>query len=100
MFSSATSLEASGEETTRLLNEVDSFQSTVLGLLDEVERRYRAEEKKEENKRGVKREVEEEQGKLVDASNPFRIAADASSPPTYRSQTLCVNFNSEEVHVT
>ncbi|GAA5833697.1 hypothetical protein JCM5353_008035, partial [Sporobolomyces roseus] len=61
LFSSATSLEASGEETTRLLNEVDSFQSTVLGLLDEVERRYRAEEKKEENKRGVKREVEEEQ---------------------------------------
>ncbi|GAA5944182.1 uncharacterized protein JCM15063_000171 [Sporobolomyces koalae] len=57
LFSSATSLNASPEETTRLLNEVDTFQNTILGLLDEVERRYRAHEPRTN---GIKREAEED----------------------------------------
>ncbi|GAA5913347.1 uncharacterized protein JCM6883_003047 [Sporobolomyces salmoneus] len=60
LFSSATSLDASQEETTRLLNEVDSFQSTVLGLLDEVERRYTAEGNRGKGgKNGLKREADD-----------------------------------------
>ncbi|GAA5991585.1 hypothetical protein JCM5350_002624 [Sporobolomyces pararoseus] len=57
LFSSATSLDSSPEETTRLLNEVDSFQSTLLGLLDEVERRYTLELQTEgsNDKVGVKK---------------------------------------------
>lgn len=43
---------------------MDSFQGTVLGLLDEVERRYRAEEKRGDEKRGIKREAEDEEGEL------------------------------------
>ncbi|GAA5943938.1 hypothetical protein JCM1841_004236 [Sporobolomyces salmonicolor] len=43
LFSSATALDASQDESARLLNEVDDFQATVQGLLDEVERRYAAE---------------------------------------------------------
>ncbi|GAA6022102.1 hypothetical protein JCM11491_002110 [Sporobolomyces phaffii] len=56
LFSSATSLDASPEETTRLLNDVDSFQTTVLGLLDEVERRYAAEAHRRAGPSGLKRE--------------------------------------------
>ncbi|GAA6064314.1 hypothetical protein JCM10212_005051 [Sporobolomyces blumeae] len=40
LFSSATAFDATGDETTRLLNDVDSFQEMVNGLLDEVERQY------------------------------------------------------------
>ncbi|GAA5916244.1 hypothetical protein JCM5296_001175 [Sporobolomyces johnsonii] len=40
LFSSATALDASQDESARLLNEVDDFQATVQGLLDEVERRW------------------------------------------------------------
>ncbi|GAA5847979.1 hypothetical protein JCM3766R1_005928 [Sporobolomyces carnicolor] len=61
LFSSATSLDASQEDTTRLLNEVDTFQSTLLGLLDEVQRRYTAEERRTHGSNGIKREVEGEQ---------------------------------------
>ncbi|GAA5887847.1 hypothetical protein JCM16303_007358 [Sporobolomyces ruberrimus] len=60
LFSSATSLDASQEETTRLLNDVDSFQTTVLGLLDEVERRYSAQERRVNGTNGVKRDFEED----------------------------------------
>lgn len=43
---------------------MDSFQGTVLGLMDEVERRYRAQEKRGDEKRGIKREAEDEEGEL------------------------------------
>jgi len=51
---------------------VDSFQSTVLGLLDEVERRYRAQEKRGDEKRGIKREAEDEEGESLEVSNTSR----------------------------
>jgi hypothetical protein len=93
LFSSATSLDASQEETTRLLNEVDSFQSTVLGLLDEVERRYTATRERQSNGKGkgVKRELEEEPGEISSFSlfldpsrlKPHEIAAAFQRPKKY-----------------
>ncbi|GAA5951307.1 hypothetical protein JCM3765_002440 [Sporobolomyces pararoseus] len=61
LFSCATSFDLSSpEETTRLLNEVDTFQSTLLGLLDEVEYRYNN-KGKGKGKGGVKRELQQQQ---------------------------------------
>ncbi|GAA6003412.1 hypothetical protein JCM10207_000322 [Rhodosporidiobolus poonsookiae] len=70
--------DAGSAASARLLNQIDDFQRTVGGVLDDLERRYDAAEQGEEGegKRGVKREAE------VDADGETDTPSAPAPPPT------------------
>lgn len=53
-------MDATEADSARLLNDVDEFQRTILGLLDELEQKYEGRTGKDAaEEKGIKREADE-----------------------------------------
>ncbi|GAA6001889.1 uncharacterized protein JCM10292_005959 [Rhodotorula paludigena] len=73
LLSSAMAMDATEADSARLLNDVDEFQRTILGLLDELEQKYEGRTGKGAvEEKGIKREAEED-GALLTSQPPSKV---------------------------